>query len=68
MATYQGQFPCFDIVPWLFFFKIYFFMLERQSISRGKGREQGKRASQADSKVSVEPDTGLDPMTLRSQT
>ena len=42
------------------------FLLVRESLSRGRGRERG-RESQAESLLSVELDAGLDLMTLRSR-
>ena len=33
---------------------------------RGRGRGSGRESHQADSPMSVEPDVGLDPRTLRS--
>ena len=36
-------------------------------VGRGNGRWRGKRESQADFLLSVEPDMGLDPKTMRSR-
>ena len=40
-----------------------FFEREREQV---RGGSEGERESQADSLLSVEPNIGLDPMTLRS--
>ena len=59
--VYQVVFEVLSMV-FVFFLKIY--LLQREYAHRrvkGRGRE-----SQADSTRSVEPDTGLDPNTLRS--
>ena len=49
-------------VPCLYFLNILFIYLFREN--RGRGRE---RESQADPTLSTEPETGLEPMTLRSR-
>ena len=47
--------------------KIYLFILERDKKRASQGGRAGEKESQADSMLSTEPDTGLDPRTLRSQ-
>lgn len=65
-------------IPYLYFFLIYFLKIlfiwervkerqrERTRVSKGRGRGRGKE-SQADSALSMEPDPGLDLMTLTSR-
>ena len=54
-----------------FFFKIYILEEEREHAHRGRGEGRGRRRENPkqipDSKLSVEPHPGLDPMTLRSR-
>ena len=49
----------------LFFLKIYLFILEREHMSGGRGRDR-RRGSQADSALSLEPKVRSDLTTLRS--
>ena len=54
-------------LPFLpFFLLLYFFLRERERESAGRREGQRERESQAGSTLIVEPDVGLDLMTLRS--
>ena len=47
------------------FLKIYLFERKKERESSRQKQREGKKESQADSLLSMEPDTGLDPRTLR---
>ena len=49
-----------------YFFKIYLLIWERERENEGRGRGKG-RESPADSLLSTEPDSGLDPTALKSR-
>lgn len=51
-------------IPFFFFFKI-FYLRDRESNREGQRKKE--KETQADSTLSMAPDAGLDPMTLRSQ-
>ena len=57
---------CLLFYLFLFFLKIYLFILEIESVSWGWGERGVEGEEQADSTLSAEPDAGLDPRTLRS--
>ena len=56
------------IYIYIIFFKDFFLYSREKGGDRAQvGGEEGERESQADSLLSVEPDSGLDPTTTRSQ-
>ena len=65
-TDFSAWFSAFDLFKETFFFKIYLFILERERQYEWEGQRERERESQADSGLSVEPDAGLDPTTLKS--
>ena len=60
-------FFCFILFYFILFILLFYYFLERERRGGKKGREgERERVSQEGSTPRAEPETGLDPMTLRS--